>query len=155
MNRQYFYSGDADLASVNLGSPFYTGHCLDDSMHITSPGHASPPEICGLNTGQHMFIPMSDQCVMINLNIGTSAATRSWNIKVEPGGAFTLFLLSNSFSVCSKVESSLLVQIRITIYNLPYLRRSSTRQETRWPPRVTACSTTAPPRAPLPASAGT
>ena len=73
----YSLSGDAKYDAVTAASPFYTGHCIEDSLNIASPGHASPPEICGVNTGQHMFIPM-DTCVTININIGTSAGTRSW-----------------------------------------------------------------------------
>jgi len=72
-------AGDAKYDAVTAASPFYTGHCIEDSLNIASPGHASPPEICGVNTGQHMFIPM-DTCVTININIGTSAGTRSWQI---------------------------------------------------------------------------
>merc|ERR1712156_539321 len=72
-------AGDAKYDAVTAASPFYTGHCIEDSLNIASPGHASPPEICGVNTAQHMFIPM-DTCVTININIGTSAGTRSWQI---------------------------------------------------------------------------
>ena len=80
------FSGDASVGAVTIGSPWYTGHCLEDSLNIASPGHASPPQICGLNTGQHMFVPMSDQCVTISINIGDGATSRSWNMKVGTGG---------------------------------------------------------------------
>ena len=48
------------------------------------PGYTPPPVICGYNTGQHMFVPASDSCVTISLDIDTAstATTRSWNIKV-------------------------------------------------------------------------
>ena len=104
-------SGDSD-GTVTIGSPFYTGHCNEDSLNIASPGHASPPEICGPNSGQHMFIPMSDQCVMINLNIGTSTASRSWNIKVGDLYTFSLFL---NQVLCAQVVFSLIVKNRIQI----------------------------------------
>merc|ERR1711994_586373 len=64
---------------VHRAGHLHPGHCIEDSLNIASPGHASPPEICGVNTGQHMFIPM-DTCVTININIGTSAGPRSWQI---------------------------------------------------------------------------
>ena len=49
------------------------------------PGFNPPPVICGYNTGQHMWVPASDSCVTINLDIDTasSATTRSWNIRVS------------------------------------------------------------------------
>ena len=46
-------------------------------------GGPSPPKICGVNTGQHMYIDASDQCNNINIDIDTgSSTTRNWNIKV-------------------------------------------------------------------------
>ena len=42
-----------------------------------------PPVICGYNTGQHMYVPTSPDCVTITLDIDTSStATRNWQIKV-------------------------------------------------------------------------
>ena len=51
---------------------------------MSNPGGSSPPVICGYNTGQHMFVPASDQCNVINIDIdtGTTTTTRKWQIKV-------------------------------------------------------------------------
>ena len=45
----------------------------------------TPPIICGYNTGQHMWVPASDNCNKINIDIDTASTgtTRSWNIKVS------------------------------------------------------------------------
>merc|ERR1719192_992294 len=42
------------------------------------------PVICGYNTGQHMWVPASDSCVTINLDIdtATTTTTRKWSIRV-------------------------------------------------------------------------
>ena len=54
------------------------------SFLVGSPGYTSPPIICGYNTGQHMWVPASDSCVTLTLDIdtATTTTTRKWNIKV-------------------------------------------------------------------------
>ena len=51
---------------------------------VGTPGFAAPPVICGYNTGQHMWVPASDSCVTLTLDIDTdsTSTTRSWNIRV-------------------------------------------------------------------------
>ena len=56
-----------------------------DTMTFSNPGGAVPPTICGYNTGQHMWVPASDSCNQINIDIdtgSTSSTTRRWQIKV-------------------------------------------------------------------------
>ena len=59
--------------------------CGTDTMTVTNPGGWTPPVICGYNTGQHMFVPASDQCNMVNIDIdtGSTSTTRKWQIKVN------------------------------------------------------------------------
>ena len=42
---------------------------------VLNPGHASTPIICGYNSGQHMFVPASDKCNQIHINIDTGTTT--------------------------------------------------------------------------------
>merc|ERR1719435_699224 len=49
--------------------------CGYDTLTVTNPGGASPPIICGYNTGQHMFIPASDSCNTINIDVDTGTTT--------------------------------------------------------------------------------
>ena len=53
-------------------------------MTVSNPGGAVPPTICGYNTGQHMWVPASDSCNQINIDIdtGSTSTTRKWQIKV-------------------------------------------------------------------------
>ena len=37
------------------------GDCNTDTLTVSNPGGPVPPTICGLNTGQHMFVPASTQ----------------------------------------------------------------------------------------------
>ena len=50
---------------------------------VLNPGHTSSPIICGYNSGQHMFVPASEQCnqIQINIDTGTTTTTRKWQIK--------------------------------------------------------------------------
>merc|ERR1711936_726184 len=73
------------IASANVLTDSSTvGDCTVDTLTITNPGGPVPPTICGYNTGQHMFIPVSSQCNQINIDIdtGTTTTTRKWQIKV-------------------------------------------------------------------------
>ena len=72
----------AAAASITDGANF--GHCETDSLTISNPGGANPPTICGYNTGQHMWVPASDSCNQINIDIdtGSTGTTRKWQIKV-------------------------------------------------------------------------
>jgi len=60
------------------------GSCMTDSLTVSNPGGRVPPTICGYNTGQHMWVPASDQCNQINIDIdtGSTGTTRKWTIKV-------------------------------------------------------------------------
>merc|ERR1719295_853301 len=60
------------------------GDCNTDSLTVSNPGGSVPPTICGYNTGQHMFVPASNQCNQINIDIdtGSTSTTRLWQIKV-------------------------------------------------------------------------
>merc|ERR1711983_725654 len=62
----------------------FVGDCGTDSLTISNPGGPIPPTICGYNTGQHMFVPASDSCNQVNIDIdtGSTTTTRQWQIKV-------------------------------------------------------------------------
>merc|ERR1712244_150891 len=53
------------------------GDCTYDTLTVSNPGGKSPPTICGYNTGQHMWVPASDQCNTINIDIDTSSTSVS------------------------------------------------------------------------------
>ena len=62
----------------------YIGDCTTDSLTVSNPGGSVPPTICGYNTGQHMWVPASDSCNQIHIDIdtGSTGTTRKWQIKV-------------------------------------------------------------------------
>ena len=58
---------------------------MTDTLTVSNPGGPVPPTICGYNTGQHMWVPASDSCNQINIDIdtGSTTTTRKWQIKVN------------------------------------------------------------------------
>ena len=50
------------IASANVLTDSSTvGDCTVDTLTVTNPGGPVPPTICGYNTGQHMYVPVSSQ----------------------------------------------------------------------------------------------
>ena len=59
------------------------GHCVTDSMTVSSGG-TSAPVICGYNTGQHMIVDAMDACSEVKFQISSSTSTtREWDIFVS------------------------------------------------------------------------
>lgn len=59
------------------------GHCTTDSFSVSVSGGVSPPVICGLNSGHHLYVAATG-CNKLSFNIGTgTSATRSWSLKVS------------------------------------------------------------------------
>ena len=56
--------------------------CLEDTFSVTNPGGKSPPQICGINTGEHMYVDASDQCNQLAFQLGMNQNNRQWNIKI-------------------------------------------------------------------------
>jgi len=77
------YAVNPTAASTYLHGA-YIGDCTTDSLTVSNPGGAVPPTICGYNTGQHMWVPASDSCNQIHIDIdtGSTTTTRKWQIKV-------------------------------------------------------------------------
>jgi len=73
--------GDSPNAA---GSANSIGNCDVDTFSVTAPGSKSPPVICGTNTGQHMYVPASDQCNELSAVFGSSstATTSAYTIKI-------------------------------------------------------------------------
>ncbi|XP_040572541.1 uncharacterized protein [Lepeophtheirus salmonis] len=56
--------------------------CLTDTFAVTNPGGASPPVICGMNSGEHMYVDSSEQCNELAFNLQGANARQMWNIKI-------------------------------------------------------------------------
>ncbi|XP_023337446.1 uncharacterized protein LOC111708343 [Eurytemora carolleeae] len=77
------YEATDDVRTA-LANSYRLGQCVNDVVKITNPGGPSPPTICGVNTGQHMWVPASSACNQINIDVDTGKTTpRSWTISVK------------------------------------------------------------------------
>jgi len=75
-------NGVPDPSAVSTLLYNIDGQCNTDSFKVSSPGSVGSPEICGVNTGEHMYIDASDSCNTLTFQIGDVTFTRQWNIKV-------------------------------------------------------------------------
>jgi len=70
-----------------VGNPVVNmrGQCQTDIFGVTAPGFGSVPNICGTNTGYHMYVPASDACNELSAayGSGSSASSSSLAIKVS------------------------------------------------------------------------
>jgi len=68
----------------NAGAFTMGGTCHVDTFGVSAPGSTTIPTICGTNTGEHMYIPASDQCNVLSANIGSTSTstTGAFNIKI-------------------------------------------------------------------------
>jgi len=91
-------------AANGLQGSAWTSNCMVDNFYATSASYSTtPPAICGVNTGQHMYVEADvDRCNMLRFSIGdvtatgtsggtqgtitrgvTAAATRAWDITIS------------------------------------------------------------------------
>lgn len=73
------------IATYNVGAGTVIGDCWIDTFYVDSPNGRSTPIICGVNTGQHMYVDTSDgDCVDVHYGIGGgTSATREMDIRVS------------------------------------------------------------------------
>eukprot|EP00095_Tigriopus_kingsejongensis_P006201 maker-scaffold252_size238019-snap-gene-1.40 protein:Tk06201 transcript:maker-scaffold252_size238019-snap-gene-1.40-mRNA-1 annotation:"hypothetical protein TcasGA2_TC003271" len=63
--------------------------CLTDHFSVSNPGSASPPTICGVNTGEHMYVDAPNKCIDLHILIGAAGIfaeippNRKWSIQVN------------------------------------------------------------------------
>merc|ERR1711962_78679 len=87
-------TGNSQGNIANAGAFTQGGTCHVDTFGVSSPGSTTIPTICGTNTGEHMYVPASDQCNVLSANIGRSstATAGSFSIKITqiPCNSLTL-----------------------------------------------------------------
>lgn len=78
------FAGGAE-ATYNLGVGTVIGDCWIDTFYVNAPNGRSTPIICGVNTGQHIYVDTSDgDCVDVHYGIGGgTSATREMDIRVS------------------------------------------------------------------------
>lgn len=75
-------TGTAAAAVTNTQTGGAIGDCVSDTFTLTSPGNRGSPVICGINTGQHLYVDASEECAKASFGFGTATTTRQYDIKV-------------------------------------------------------------------------
>jgi hypothetical protein len=91
--------------------------CLTDLFSVTNPNGASPPVICGINTGEHMYVQASDSCNELSFQLGVDSVSttipdpRQWLIKVSLVLMYRKLSLSiiDNFAIFGVIELSVFV----------------------------------------------
>jgi len=78
------YAGGA-TTSYPLGASATIGDCYIDSFFVNSPYGRSTPLICGVNSGQHIFVDTTaSECIDVHYEIGGgTSSTRELDIRVS------------------------------------------------------------------------
>lgn len=91
------YTGNGGAVVTEAGMTLSPGtQCMTDTFSVTGYG-SSPPVICGTNTGYHMYVDANPACntLLFQLTptaVGTTLATRQWNIKISQISCFSAWL---------------------------------------------------------------
>ncbi|XP_018015878.1 uncharacterized protein LOC108672682 isoform X2 [Hyalella azteca] len=71
-----------DLTEFLLAQPDIDGVCVKDFMLVTG-GATNIPQICGLNSEQHLYLEVTPDFGSVTINVDTSAAGAKWSIAVS------------------------------------------------------------------------
>lgn len=72
-------------ATYPIGTSQAIGDCWTDTFFVNSPYGRSTPVICGVNSGQHMYVDTTEsECVDVHYGVGGgTSATRELDIRVS------------------------------------------------------------------------
>jgi len=75
-------SGESVTTFVGKAANLAT-RCLTDVFSVSNPGGPSPPQICGNNVDEHMYVDMGADCIDLTFQLGSSGSLEAkWNIRV-------------------------------------------------------------------------
>merc|ERR1712020_22172 len=76
---------NGDAATYPIGTAQAIGDCWTDTFFVNSPYGRSTPVICGVNSGQHMYVDTTEsECVDVHYGVGGgTSATRELDIRVS------------------------------------------------------------------------
>jgi len=77
-----FVSG-GNVAIVAGKEASLASRCLIDVFSVSNPGGPSPPQICGNNVDEHMYVDMGADCIDLTFQLGSTGTVEAkWNIRV-------------------------------------------------------------------------
>eukprot|EP00095_Tigriopus_kingsejongensis_P000694 maker-scaffold58_size443543-snap-gene-1.19 protein:Tk00694 transcript:maker-scaffold58_size443543-snap-gene-1.19-mRNA-1 annotation:"PREDICTED: uncharacterized protein LOC100904935" len=93
--------------------------CLTDTFSAVSPSGQSPPSICGINTGEHMYVDSNNCCNELAFQLGaigrgTALAARQWSIKAADRQPFSIRFLSDNFENQAEIMAGAMKGFKLT-----------------------------------------
>jgi len=77
-----FVSG-GNIATAAGKTASLATRCLTDVFSVSNPGGPSPPQICGNNVDEHMYVDMGAECIDLTFQLSTTGSLEAkWNIRV-------------------------------------------------------------------------
>merc|ERR1712240_57835 len=76
-------TGNSQANIGNAGTFTQGGTCHVDTFGVSAPGSTTIPTICGTNTGEHMYVPASDQCNVLSANIGSTSTSTAGAFSIK------------------------------------------------------------------------
>jgi len=77
-----FVSG-GNFATAAGKTASLASRCLIDVFSVSNPGGPSPPQICGNNVDEHMYVDMGADCIDLTFQLGSTGTVEAkWNIRV-------------------------------------------------------------------------
>jgi len=56
--------------------------CTTDVFSVSNPGGPSPPQICGNNIDEHMYVDMGSDCTDLTFQLGSTSSDPKWKIRI-------------------------------------------------------------------------
>ena len=76
-----------NFEQLTLAGPDVNGVCRQDQFTVIGAASAQPPVLCGVNSGQQMFVDVSpgsgNQVTLQVTTSGTQAVNRDWRVRVD------------------------------------------------------------------------
>jgi len=77
------YVSGGNLATEAGKKASLASRCLTDVFSVSNPGGPSPPQICGNNVDEHMYVDMGADCIDLTFQLGSTGTVEAkWNIRV-------------------------------------------------------------------------
>jgi len=81
VSTNYVSGGNLATAAGKMAS--LATRCLTDVFSVSNPGGPSPPQICGNNVDEHMYVDMGAECIDLTFQLSTTGSLEAkWNIRV-------------------------------------------------------------------------
>jgi len=76
------YTVAGNIATEAGKTASLASRCTTDVFSVSNPGGPSPPQICGNNIDQHMYVDMGSDCTDLTFQLGSASVDPKWKIRI-------------------------------------------------------------------------